>query len=359
MGVLRRYVFWEILRQTILVLLLFYGILLGTQFAKLLGRAASGEMLPQTVFQLLALAMVQYSANVLPVATFLGITLSLSRMYRDREMDVLAANGAGPTIWQQPVLAFALLATVLTAAFASSWSQWALKTQYLVRKNAEHQAMFAMVSPGIFRRYPGKQDVTLYVEAADSQTGALFGVLAMIEDPKNPAVIVAPRGTLGSDDQGRRLLRLYDGIRLEGIPGQARYRRMHFAEHGLQYDVPSAGLNPDKSKLKTTKELLRSQIPQDRAELLNRLSMIMAVFTLSLMAAPLAAQARRAAAATPLLWGSAIYVLYVSMLQIAQSSTERHMEQGQWFFVLVHGSVLGLALAAQWRTYSILPRRLA
>jgi lipopolysaccharide export system permease protein len=358
MGVLRRYVFMEILRQTTLVLGLFYSILLGTQFAKLLGRAATGDMLPQTVFRLLALAVVQYSTNVLPVATFLGITLSLSRMYRDREMDVLAANGASPAVWQQPVLAIALLATALTAAFASSWSQWALKTQYLVRKNAEHEAMFAMVSPGIFRRYPGRQDVTLYVEAADSQTGALFGVLAMIENPKSPAVIVAPRGTLGSDDQGRRLLRLYDGIRLEGIPGQAKYRRMRFAEHGLQYDVPAAGLNPAKSKLKTTTELLRSSVPQDRAELLNRLSMIMAVFALSLMAAPLAAQARRAAAATPLLWGSAIYVLYAGLLQFAQDRTEHDMEQGQWAFVLIHGSVLGLAAAAQWRTHSLLPRRL-
>jgi lipopolysaccharide export system permease protein len=250
------------------------------------------------------------------------------------------------------------LATALTAAFASSWSQWALNTQYLGRKYAQHQAIDAMVSPGVFRRYPGKQEVTLYVEAADSRTGALFGVLAMIEDPKHPAVIVAPRGILGSDDQGRRLLRLYDGIRLEGIPGQAHYRRMHFAEHGLQYDVPSAGLNPDKSKLKTTKELLRSQIPQDRAELLNRLSMIMAVFTLSLMAAPLAAQARRAAAATPLLWGSAIYVLYVGLLQLAQNRTELNMEQGQWAFVLIHGGLLGFAVAAQWRTHSMLPRRL-
>lgn len=358
MGVLRRYVFMEILRQTVLVLMLFYTILLGTQFAKLLGRAASGDMLPQTIFQLLALAVVQYSTNVLPVATFLGITLSLSRMYRDKEMDVLAANGASPAVWQQPVLGFALLATALTAAFAFSWSQWALHTQYLVRKNAEHQAMFAMVSPGVFRRYPGRQDVTLYVEASDSQTGALFGILAMIENPKSPAVIAAPRGTLSADEQGRRLLRLYDGIRLEGSPGQARFRSMRFAEHGLQYDVPFASLNPSKSKLKSTTELLYSPVPQDRAELLNRLSMIIAVFVLSLMAAPLAAQARRAAAAAPLLWGSAVYVLYVALLQFAQGRTEHNMEQGQWLFMLIHGGVLGFAVASQWRTHATLPRRL-
>ena len=70
-------------------------ITVGHLFIKLMGRAADGRYPVDVVPFLMALGFVKVIVQVMPLALFLGVVLSLGRLYRDSEMTAIRACGIG------------------------------------------------------------------------------------------------------------------------------------------------------------------------------------------------------------------------------------------------------------------------
>src|SRR5690606_3465033 len=138
-------------------------------------------------------------------------------------------------------------------------------------------------------------------------------------------------------------LRLFNGRRYEGVPGESAFRIASFSMMG----IPIRGRHEEEPAeipgAKRTSELLGSAAPPDRAELQWRLSVPTSVLALALLAVPLSPSSPREGRYARLGMGLLIFVTYWNALGIARFWVEREVipaSLGLWW---VHGLLLGLA----------------
>jgi lipopolysaccharide export system permease protein len=100
-------------------------ILLTRLLILLLGRAASGDVLPEAVMGLIAFGILSYLPVLLGIAVFVAILLALTRSYRDSEMTVWFTSGLSIGAWVKPVLSFAIPVALVCALLSLAITPWA------------------------------------------------------------------------------------------------------------------------------------------------------------------------------------------------------------------------------------------
>ena len=114
----------SLIREFSLIAIAVVGVLLSILVTQLLirtlGRAASGEVLPEAVLGLIAFGILNVLAVLLGVAVFIAVMLALTRSYRDSEMTVWLTSGLSIASWIKPVLQFAILVALVCALLSFS-----------------------------------------------------------------------------------------------------------------------------------------------------------------------------------------------------------------------------------------------
>ena len=149
--ILDRYLLWETAQTWLAVTGLLLLILLANNFARFLGEAASGKLPSDVVFKLLALTSVHYLIVLIPVGLFLGIILTLGRLYRDSEMAALMACGVGPRELYRPLYVFSISLAVILAGLTLYIGPWSAQASLMLRKNAEQEAQLGQFESGRFK----------------------------------------------------------------------------------------------------------------------------------------------------------------------------------------------------------------
>jgi lipopolysaccharide export system permease protein len=127
---------------------------------------------------------------------------------------------------------------------------------------------------------------------------------------------------------------LHDGERIEGIPGQAGFRRIRFAEHGIPVVVPEAGAGRTVPERKPSQELFGSASLVDIAELQRRISLPVMVLVLAFIAVPLSALRPREGRYARVAIAVLLYFIYANLLSAAQVWIEKGRlppEAGTWW----------------------------
>jgi lipopolysaccharide export system permease protein len=116
---------------------------------------------------------------------------------------------------------------------------------------------------------------------------------------------------------------LHDGERVEGVPGQADFRRIRFVEHGIPVVVPEPGAGRDKPERKPTSALIGSAALRDIAELQRRISLPIMVLVLALVAVPLAALRPREGRYARVAIAILLYFVYSNLIAAAHIWIEK------------------------------------
>ncbi|HET7650597.1 MAG TPA: LPS export ABC transporter permease LptF [Gammaproteobacteria bacterium] len=294
-------------------------ILMSNRFALLLGEAATGSLPRDTVFTLLALACVSYLIVVIPVALFLAVMLALGRLYRDSEMTTLMACGVGPRQVYRPLMTLALILAALLAILSLKVAPWAARTTNIISSTAQHNAQMGSFESGSFKADTDGKGVLYSADVSDNGR-ALNDVF--VEAPEQNGrldVISASRGTRNiTGEGGAGMLILHDGYRYDGIPGQADYRIVKFAEHGLR--IAPARLESGIQGYDTmpTSQLLTQHNRSALSELEWRLSVPLSALLLVFLAVPLARTSPRQGRYGKLLAAILAYVIYSNLVGIAR-----------------------------------------
>jgi len=109
--------FTETFVAVAIVLLL---ISLGGLFADLLSEIARGKVPAALLLSQLGLRSIRFFTLVLPLALFLGLLMSIGRMYAENEMAVLASVGLGPQQLWRPIVLIAVPVLVVVG-LSSLW----------------------------------------------------------------------------------------------------------------------------------------------------------------------------------------------------------------------------------------------
>lgn len=317
-----RYVFREAAQAWVAVTVVLLLILLTTQFAQVLGDAASNRLPKEAVLQVMLLTSIQYLTILIPVGLFLSILLAMGRLYRDSEMYALMACGIGPARLYRPLLAFAALLSIAGGWLALDTAPWAIRQVQGIVEEARARTDLRVMEAGRFVSF-GHADAVVYAESV-SADGRLGNVFVQRRDGATVEVVVAEEAwQRDTENPGVKMLTFRNGRRYEGEPGSHRFRVIEFTEHGIPYSLPMqapVALEPESQPLVA---LLGATTPGAAAELQWRLSVPVMALVLAFLAVPLARSSPRQGRYAGIGAGILIYVSYANLLGAAKVWTER------------------------------------
>jgi lipopolysaccharide export system permease protein len=335
-----RYVLREVATALAGVTVVLLAILVSYQLARILGVAAERGFPHDIVLALIGLTTLENLIVLVPISMLLAAMLALGRLYHESEMTAVRACGIGPERLYLPVYALAL-----PVAAALAWLTFVVGPD--ARNGAEElrgrglrDAEFGLLTPGTFRTYADGKAV-FYAEESGAD-GRLIHVFMQHHAGDRIEVATAAWAEQRMLQGGRtQIVVLHDGERIEGIPGQAGFRRIRFAEHGIPVVVPEAGAGRTVPERKPSRDLFGSSELVDVAELQRRISMPVMVLVLAFVAVPLSALRPREGRYARVALAILLYFIYANLLSAAQVWIEKGRlpaEAGTWW---VHALFLG------------------
>lgn len=260
---------------------------LGALFADLISEIAKGKVPAGLLLSQLGLRSVRFITLVLPLALFLGLLISISRMYAESEMAVLASVGLGPQRLWKP-LALVSAPVVLVVALASLWlAPLSAQRAKDMIEVANRSFLIAGLEPGRFVELPGKGGV-LYVTELTPDGTHFSQLFVQREHEGRLDIITAHQGNLQLVGDTARYLRLTDGFRVEGGIGTRDYRMMRFQTNDIRVPDREQSDKGDDLSADSTPALLASGLPKSVAEVHWRIAMPLFVAILAIFAMPLA-----------------------------------------------------------------------
>ncbi len=340
-----RYVLREVAVSWLAVTAVLLAILVSNQLARILGLAAEHGFPRDVVFALIGLTTLQNLVLLVPIGMLLAVMLALGRLYHESEMTAVRACGVGPARLYLPVYALALPVAAALAWLTFEVGPAARNSAEELRSRAMRDAQFGQLEPGAFRTFAGSKAV-FYAERSDPG-GRLANVFVQRYVDERVEVVTAAWAEQRVLDGGQtQLIVLHDGERIEGVPGQADFRRVRFVEHGIPVVVPEPGAGRDDPERKPISALIGSAALADMAELQRRVSLPVMVLVLSLVAVPLAALRPREGRYARVAIAILIYFVYSNLVSAAEVWIERGRippQVGAWWvhaLVVVAGLVL-------------------
>lgn len=343
--IIYRYFAREVFFTTLAVAGIVLVIAVGWRFSGYLNDAADGLLTKDILFLLIAYRLPGFVELIVPVSFFLAILLTYGRMYVDSEMTVLKSCGMSPMRLVGMTLGLALIVMLVTGPVAL-WLKPAgeARVEELFREQRNLTELDTLVA-GRFQSLRSGQRVT-YTESLE-QGGKLSGIFineyrsTVGHGSKDVVTLVAEKGSQQLDVGGARFLVLKDGQRYRGRPGDFDYQVIKYEEYGQLVEKDKTRERARRRTAIPTNELSFAD-PRDGSELHWRISIILMIPMLAIMAVPLSRVNPRQGRFTRLIPGMILCFMYVVLLSTGRSAVEREqipMAVGLWW---IHAGYLVL-----------------
>jgi lipopolysaccharide export system permease protein len=320
--ILDRYVLREVIASWLAVTGVLLVILLTNEVARVLSRAADNQYPRGMVLQLIGLSALHNVSVLVPIGLLLGVVLAFGRLYADSEVSAALACGVAPARIYFSVTLFALVVTALLAWLSLSVEPQAMAQVLNLRSAALQAGQLSPVAPGRFRAFGGGSSV-VYAQGVN-RDGTLSNVFVERNREGRVEVALATRARHEvAPDKRSVIITLYDGERLEGTPGSAQYRIMHFAEHTIPVQVPPPVESVTDLDAAPTRELSRSQDPKKRAELHWRIALPVMSLVLPILAVPLSRLRPRQGRYARIWVAVLLYLIYSNLIAAGKLGIER------------------------------------
>jgi len=318
---LDRYLIKEMLITWLAVTAVLLVIMVGNVLARSLSKVTEGAIAGDALLSLVAVKSVSLLVILIPLGLYLGVLLAHGRFYRDNEMSVMQACGAGWRALFRPTAQVGVLAVVLIAILTIFVSPWAARTEQALKLSLQEESGINLLSAGKF--VESSDGKAVFFTQSINQRKTQFENVFMYRQrgDEEPAVDTARIASYQIDNEtGNEYLVLTDGQTAIGKPGEAEYTVTTFKRQGVlrpRNDAPELEL---RNKSKTITQLINSSSLGDKAELQWRISIPLAALLLALLAVPLGYTSPRQGRFSKIALAIVIYIPYANFLVLARKS---------------------------------------
>lgn len=316
---IRRYLLKQIAQTCLAIMLVVLLIAVSNKFIRFMAKAAIGEIAPNLLWEILLFQVPDLIAFLLPVALFLGILMSLSKLYADNEMQVLFACGFSWKPLLLMILGLASVVMLLSGSISCYWGpEFAKEREKLLRQEGP-LFLLQTVSPERFQSID-KDRLVFYVNELNNDRSHL-GRLFIAEYPKGGewSVLTAETGDITTDPEtGLSYITLKDGQRYNGLPGKNDYNVVSFKSSSQLLENPVANEGVLYHRTMPTIRLWQHPDPGNLAELQWRLAIPLSALLLALLAVPLSQVSPRQGRYGHLFIAVMICVFYFNLLTMSK-----------------------------------------
>ena len=317
---------------------------------RVLGRAALGDIANDAVFPLLGFGFARFLPILLSMALFIGVFMSLSRLWRDSEAVIWMNAGLGPFDWMRPVILFSLPALVMITFVSMVLIPWLVGKQTLFEENLASRDRLSTLAPGVFSEDRQGQRV-FFVETASPDAHYVGNVFVQSTQQGRMGVIVARQGYVQIKENGDRFLVLERGNRYEGTPGLADFRVANFASYAVRLEPQVVAEQAGGPRTRSLATLFSNPTAENMAEWVWRISYPISTLILCLLAVPLSYVNPRAGRSLNAVFAILIYATYSNFVGLSQGWVARSQLSASASIALVHGAMLAVLALAYWRRF--------
>jgi len=263
--------------------------------------------------------MPSFLEMILPMALFISILLAYGRMYSENEMTVLTATGFS----ERRLLGYTLIPGIVVMLIVGSFSLYlsplgAQKMEALYQKQSE-MTEFELLVPGRFQSTEKGSRVT-YTESLSSDKTVMNNVF--IADG-NTLMLAENGSQYISPETGSRFLELHGGKRFDVTPGSLEFQVLEFERYGVKIAEETEDRRKTKKDAIPTVELIGSDNAKYQAQLQWRISLIIMVPILVLIAFPLSKVNPRQGRFARMFPAIILFMVYISVLIAMRGMVEK------------------------------------
>ena len=318
-----RYLAKEVLLTLAALTTILLLIFMSNEFVLYLNRAANGQIPGMILMKLMLLELPMLLGPLLPLGFYIALLVVYGRLYAESEMVVLQASGYGlnQLLKHSLIMAFMVAGFLAVTVFLGGPFVAQKRSQLLNASGV--QILIQTVAPGRFQAISGGKQV-FYIEAMNRSHDEARHIFWASQSIKNNHlqwdVLWASHGLTESDSKtGENYIVLKEGHEYQGLPGGSSYQTAQFHQYKARLPHPNLRFKDDVREIKTSQLLPYFNASRQKfAELQWRLSLVLMVFPLTLIAVPLSRVNPRSGKFAKLFPAMCIFFIYANLIFVAR-----------------------------------------
>ncbi|AML55839.1 Lipopolysaccharide export system permease protein lptF [Serratia rubidaea] len=340
-----RYLVRETLKSQIAILFILLLIFFCQNLVRVLGDAVDGDVPTNLVLSLLALGVPKMAQLILPLSLFLGLLMTLGRLYTESEITVMHACGLG----KRTLIIAAMVLALFTAAAAAAnvfWiGPWASSHQDEVIAEAKANPSVAGLAEGQFKPSQDGNSVLFIGNVKGNTFNDVFLAQLRPNGNQRPSVVVAEHGRINQTKDGSQVVTLDKGTRFEGTALLRDFRITDFSDYKAVIGHRAVTMDNTEAEQMPMSMLWQSDEQEARAEFHWRLTLVVSVVLMALLVVPLSVVNPRQGRVLSMLPAILLYLIFFLLQTSLRSNAGKGKLDPMLWIWLVNAVYFAIALA--------------
>ena len=327
--IISKYLLKNLIVILIAIILIISLIIFGNQFVMTAQKSVEHGIPLSELMPIVGFNMLRDLPIILSLSFFLSIIISISQLYRNSEAVVMNSFGIGDRNFMNLIKPLAIVIFLFIFSLSMYAVPWAKNQKSLTEDVTVNASDFSFITEGKFESFKNGE-IVFY--ASDSSSISNSGeqnmeeIFIYVSNKDSPIVVLASEATKYTDSKNESIyLRLKDGLRYEGLPGDENVNILNFDKYDLEIvsgEVQKSLSNFSEIEEKTSIDLFLEGGLLANAEIQWRLSQPISILILSIIGVLLGKTSPRTGKGVNLLFGVIIFMLYNNGLLVAKNSIE-------------------------------------
>ena len=304
-------------------------VLFGNQFVMMVQESVERGIPLQELMPLVSFKMIRDVSLILSLSLFLAIILTISQLYKNSEAVVMNSLGLSDKhfiVFIQPLVLLSFVIIFFLTIYAVPWAK---QQKNIMEEEIKNASEFSFITAGEFEVF--KQGKIVFYASESKPQDTIEGqnmeeIFIYAFDNEKPVILLASEAKKYIDSESKSIyLRLKDGVRYQGIPGNENINILNFDWYDLEIvsgELQKSIVIYTKIEGKSTLDLIKEGGRYANAELQWRLSQPIIILILSVIGVFLGKTSPRGGKGVNLLIGIIVFMLYYNGLLIAKSAIE-------------------------------------
>ena len=317
----------EVLKSTLGIFLIFFFLVVGSRFVGYFEQASQGMLEPNLIYKIIILRFPDFITLLIPLSFFLGVVITISRLYADREIYGYLSGGLSQNDlikYLIPQSAIFFLITLSLSLFIAPYTKELSKE--LISIDTIDEQIESIKPKNIFPFM--ESDGFIY--AQDKNGSTLENAVIFLEDEDLSSIVLADKLSIKSSNTTVQL-DFKDGSIYQNIFDSSPHIISEFGE----LKIPLKKSRNQLSGLSLSK-LFDYSSQSSKSAMQWNVSIPLTIFTLLILGVHFAKVEPRQGRLSVLLPAVFIYILYLSLLILARESFEENSVNTYNYIWYVH-----------------------
>jgi lipopolysaccharide export system permease protein len=304
-------------------------IVFGNQFVLTIQESVEHGIPFQELMPIVTYNMLRDIPIILSLSLFLSIILSISQLYNSSEAIVMNSFGMGDKSFLYLVQPIVLLSFVVIFILSIYIVPWAKEQKSYTENETVNASEFSFITEGKFESFKNGEIVFYASESSlidSSGEQNMEEIFIYAVNNNTPVIVLASQAKKYTDQNSKSIyLRLKNGVRYEGLPGEDNKSILNFNTYDLE--IVSGNIQKNLSKVseieeRKTIDLMNTAGLDAKAEIQWRFSQPISILILSFLGVLLGKTSPRTGKGINLLIGLVIFMVYSNGLLVAKNLIE-------------------------------------